>query len=238
VAALPISDFPWLTAVLPEKCGALDREWDRRNIMMSNLKRPLRMILLWLVATLGAGFPQPARAQGYVMFNGGNGGASHAVSGGFEMGKFFPKKDPRFLLGGDFSVAGNGYPGERSQFFQSDIRNEQQIGVVAGIRLAKGFYAVGTGGASSRDERDYLVANGKRILLAQVPGKVHGSGSGQVRFVYKRLIFGAGYHSRRGLVVGVGFTFSGFTPRRESLRREPSTLPRARDEGIAALAPG
>jgi hypothetical protein len=194
-------------------------------------------MLTLVLAAAGILFPQSLGAQGYVMFNGGNGGASHAASGGFEMGKFFPKENPRFLLGGDFSVAGNGYPGERAQFFQSDIRNEQQIGVVAGIRLVKGLYAVGTGGMSSRSERDYLVANGKRVLLAELPGTVHGSGSGQIRFVYRRLIFGAGYHSRRGLVVGVGFTFSGFTHSRESLSRKRSTLPRARNRRNAALGP-
>lgn len=181
-------------------------------------------LMTLVLAAAGILFPPSLGAQGYVMFNGGNGGASHAASGGFEMGKFFPKENPRFLLGGDFSVAGNGYPGVRDPFFQTDIRNEEQIGGAAGIRLAKGLYLVGTGGVSSRSERDYMVANGKRVLLAELPGTLYGSGSGQIRFVYKRLIFGAGYHSRRGLVVGMGFTFSSLVPKRKTALRERSTL--------------
>lgn len=105
-------------------------------------------------------------------------------------------------------MAGNGHPGERFPGFESDIRNEQQIGIVTGLRLVIHLYLVGTGGLSSRAERDYFVANGKRTLIAELPGTVYGSGSGQLRFVYKRLILGVGYHSRRGMVFGLGFPFS------------------------------
>jgi hypothetical protein len=167
-----------------------------------------RMLLAAILATLGLAFPKALCAQGYVMFSGGTGGAAHATSAGIEAGKFFPRNNPRFLLGGDFSVAVNGHPGERLPNFQTDIRNEQQIGAVAGLRLVKHLYLVGTGGVSSRDEKDYLVVNGKRTLIAEIQGTVYGSGSGQLRFVYRRFILGVGYHSRRGLVFWFGFTFA------------------------------
>ena len=167
------------------------------------------------LVVLGTAFAQLLCAQGYVMFNGGAGGAAHATSGGIEAGKFFPRENPRFLLGGDFSVAGNGHPGERLPNFETDIRNEQQIGAVVGVRLVRYLYLVGTGGVSSRSERDYVVANGKRTFVAEVIGRVYGSGSGQLRFVYKRFIVGVGYHSRRGLVFGVGFTFSNLLSNRK-----------------------
>ena len=174
-----------------------------------NKQPTCRTVFLLLFAIQGYALPQDLMAQGYVMFSGGGGGgAAHAASGGVEFGKLFPRENPRFLLGGDLSVATNGYPAERSEFFQTDVRNEQQIGAVAGLRVVRGVYLVGTGGLSERAERDYMIVNGKRILLAEVPGKTYGSGSGQLRFVYKRFVFGVGYHSRRGVVVGLGFTFS------------------------------
>lgn len=166
------------------------------------------MLLSVVLAALGTALPKVLRAQGYVMINGGVGGAAHAPSGGIEAGKFFPRNNPRFLLGGDFSVAVNGHPGERLPGFESDIRNEQQIGAVAGLRLVKHLYLVGTGGVSSRAEKYYFVGNGKRTFITELPGRIYGSGSGQFRLVYKRFIIGVGYHFRRGLVVGVGFTFS------------------------------
>jgi hypothetical protein len=173
-----------------------------------------RILFSVVLAMLGAGFPNALCAQGYMMLNGGVGGAAHGPSAGIEAGKFFPRNNPRFLLGGDFSVAVNGHPGERLPGFQTDIRNEQQIGAVAGFRLVRNLYLVGTGGLSSRAEKDYFVANGKRIFITELKGKVYGSGSGQLRFVYKRFILGVGYHSRRGLVVGVGFTLSNLSSSR------------------------
>jgi hypothetical protein len=167
-----------------------------------------RILFSVVLAMLAAAFPQALCAQGYVMFSGGTGGSAHAISAGIEAGKFFPRNNPRFLLGGEFSVAVNGHPGERLPYFQTDIRNEQQIGAVAGLRLVQHLYLVGTGGVSSRAEKDYIVANGKRTLIAEIQGTVYGSGSGQFRFVYKRFIVGLGYHSRRGLVFGFGFTFA------------------------------
>jgi hypothetical protein len=161
-----------------------------------------------LFSIQGLVFPQDLAGQGYVMFNAGDGGASRAWSGGVESGKFFPRENPRFLLGADFSATGNGYTSEKTTFFQSNICNEQQLGVAAGLRLAKGVYVVGTGGFSARAERDYMIVNGRKILLAELPGTTYGSGSGGFRFVYKRFIAGVGYHSRRGVVFGFGFTFS------------------------------
>ena len=167
-----------------------------------------QVLMAVLLATLTLVCPAVVRAQGYVMFNAGHGGGSHAWSGGVESGKFFPRENPRFLLGGAFSATGNGYTSEKTTYFQSDICNEQELDVAAGLRLVKGLYLVGTGGMSARAERDYMIANGKKILLAELPGTLYGSGSGGFRFVYKRFIAGVGYNSRRGVGFGFGFTFS------------------------------
>jgi hypothetical protein len=168
-----------------------------------------QVLMAVLLATLTLVCPAVMRAQGYVMFNAGHGGGSHALSGGVESGKFFPRENPRFLLGGAFSATGNGYTSEKTTYFQSDICNEQELDVAAGLRLVKGVYLVGTGGMSARAERDYIVANGEKILLAELPGTLYGSGSGGFRLVYRRFMVGVGYHSRRGVVFGFGFTFSG-----------------------------
>lgn len=178
------------------------------------------MRVLTLIAALGLAVPADLAGQGYLFLTGGGGGVARATSAGIEAGKIFPKEKPRYLGGGGFSLAFNGRPGETlGRNFQSEIRNEQEINAVAGIRLLKGLCAVATGGVSNRAERDFAFINGRRELIAELRGTVHGAGSGQLRLVYKRFVVGAGYHSRRGFVAGLGFTFSSFVPdRRTALR--------------------
>lgn len=168
------------------------------------------------IAALLVLMPSNGYGQGYVFFNGGGGGPAHAGSGGFEFGKIFPKENPRFLLGGAFSVTNNGYPlPQFTPFLKTDVRDEQELALVGGIRLARGIYAVGTGGMSDRSRKDYLVLGGNKDLLGEYGGTLRGVGSGQLRFVYRRFMLGVGYHSRRGLVAGVGFTFSRLLPGRK-----------------------
>ncbi len=168
------------------------------------------------MAALLALSPMDAHGQGYVFFNGGGGGPAHAGSGGVESGAFLPKSNPRFLVGGAFSVTNNGYPEQQiTPFLQTHVRDEQELSLVAGIRLARGVYAVGTGGMSDRARRDYFTVSGNKDLLGEYGGTIRGVGSGQLRFVYKRAMFGVGYHSRRGIIVGFGFTFSRLRPGRK-----------------------
>lgn len=169
-----------------------------------------------VLTLLAAAFPQNLRGQGYVFFDGGGGGPAQAGSGGIESGRFFPRENPRYLLGGAFSVIGNGYTEQpTTPFFKTNVRNEEELSVAGGIRLARGVYVVGTGGIADRSRRDYLVAGSNSDLLGEYDGTVRGCGSGQLRFVYKRVMFGVGYHSRRGMVAGVGFTFSSLRPGRK-----------------------
>lgn len=183
-----------------------------------------RKMLSIVLASAGFIFPQALMAQGYLMINGGNGGALHSGSFGVEAGAFFPEKDPRFLLGGDFSSIDRGYfeyvPGPNG----TRIPHEIESGAVGGIRMLRGVYLVGTGGVSWHSEQEFVAPDGESYWFGEgtligEKRKVYGSGSGQVRFVYRRLIFGAGYHSRRGVVVGVGFTFSGLAPGRKNTPR-------------------
>jgi hypothetical protein len=179
-------------------------------------KRFSQIAFVALLSFIGAARPQDLAAQGYVFFNGAGGGAAHAGGGGFEAGKIFPRDNPRFLLGGAFSVINNGYPEQQvTPFIQTHVRDEQEIALAGGIRLARGVYAVGTGGITARDHRDYLTTNTGRQFIEDYSGTVRGCGSGQLRFVYRKFMFGVGYHSRRGVVVGVGFTFSPLRPGRK-----------------------
>ncbi|MGE5327172.1 MAG: hypothetical protein ACM3NO_09050, partial [Deltaproteobacteria bacterium] len=124
--------------------------------------------------------------------------------------------NPRFLLGGAFSVMNNGYPEQQvTPFLKTNVRDEQELSLVGGIRLARGVYAVGSGGLSDRSRRDYFVLGGNKDLLGEYEGTLRGVGSGQLRFVYRRFMFGFGCHSRRGIVAGVGFTFSRLLPGRK-----------------------
>ena len=94
------------------------------------------------------------------------------------------------------------------------VGDEQELSLVGGYRLARGIYAVGTGGMSDRSRRDYLTVAGSKDLLGEYGGTLRGCGSGQLRFVYKRVMLGVGYHSRRGIIFGFGFTFSRLLPGR------------------------
>ncbi len=164
---------------------------------------------------IGLAFLIPANtfAQAYLFFDGGGGGPAHAGSGGIDSGVFFPRENPRFLAGGAFSVTNNGYPEQPySPFLHTHVRDEQELSLVGGIRLVRGVYAIGTGGLTDRARRDYLTTNTGQHFLEEYDGTVRGCGSGQLRFVFRKFIFGVGYHSRRGIMVGAGFTFSRLKP--------------------------
>ncbi len=173
-------------------------------------------VIHYLMVGLTFLIPSFALGQGYVFFNGGGGGAAHAGSGGFDSGVFFPKENPRFLVGGAWSVTNNGYREQPySPFLQTRVRDEQELSLVGGIRLVRGVYAVGTGGLTDRSRRDYLTTNTGQHFLEEYSGTVRGCGSGQLRFVFRKFLFGVGYHSRRGVIIGAGFTFSRLLPHRK-----------------------
>lgn len=183
-----------------------------------------RKMLSIVLASAGIIFPQALMAQGYFMLIGGNHGALNSGSFGIEAGTFFPRKDPRFFLGGDFSTIGKGYLDYLRGPNGTRIPDENEFGAVAGIRMLRGVYLVGTAGVSWHSEQEFLPPNGGSLWFGEgtligEKRKVYGSGSGQLRFVFKRMILGAGYHSRRGVVVGVGFTFSGLAPGRKNTPR-------------------
>lgn len=164
--------------------------------------------ILSFVTLTGFLFSSNVYAQGYLFVTGGGGGAAKAGSVDFEGGKILSSGNGRYLLGGSLSVAFNGRPGERfGEFFESDIRHEQEINGTAGIRQVRNLYLVSTAGLNDQFEKDFLVAQGRRLLIAELPREVYFSSSGQLRYVLKRFMIGGGYHSRRGIIAGLGFTF-------------------------------
>ncbi len=151
---------------------------------------------------------RPAHAQRYFFLNGGGGGAAQAGSVGGEAGKMFPSPDPKYLLGGSFSVAFNGRNGGNlGPAFQIHIRDEQQINAVAGVRLVKHLFLVGLLGVAAQSERDVITPVGQPQVIEEAPLHTYLSGAAQFRYVRKRAMVGVGYDSRRGVVGGLGLTF-------------------------------
>ena len=168
-----------------------------------------KLVLVFTALTLTASTGSHiAYCQGYVFFSGGGGGPARAENVGVEGGKIFTEKKYPYLLGGSLSVAFNGRKGENiGTFLETSIRNEQEINGAAGLRLVKGLFIVGTAGLSVQSEKDVINVPGTPTVIEEVPLNKYFSASGQLRYVYKRFMFGAGYHSRRGVLAGLGFAF-------------------------------
>lgn len=162
-----------------------------------------------LLLVLGICSPARLPAQGYMFFTGGGGGGSAgAGSFGVEGGKILARGDGKFFLGGSLGVAFNGRSGGRTgAFLETRIRNEQELYGAAGIRLQRRLYLVGTAGLADQSARDIIRVPGAPKVVEEYPLNTFVTGSGQLRFVFKRVVLGAGYHSRRGLIAGLGFTF-------------------------------
>ncbi len=161
-----------------------------------------------MMAVMNLWLSKDVYAQGYLFISGGGAGSAKAGSVGVEAGKMFPRRDPQYLLGGSFSVALNGSAGASvPPVFESKIRHEQEINGVAGFRFARGLFFVGTAGVSSQTEKDVFHFPGQPQEVDQIPLHTFFSGSGQFRYIHKKLMVGVGYHSRRGIIGGFGFTF-------------------------------
>lgn len=168
-----------------------------------------KYLLVALVVSCFVFGSKDANAGVYFFGNGGGGGKADGGSIGGEIGGIWPKDAPKYLLGLGLSQT-NSEKSEPATFILDKVRsNEYEFYGAAGLGLTKGFFITGTGGVTETCEGTVLKGDDPSSC-ADYDGndvKYKFTGSGQLRFVHKQLMLGIGYHSRRGIIGGIGISF-------------------------------
>lgn len=142
--------------------------------------------------------------DGYLLLTGGGGGESNAGSIGGEGGWI----GQNFLLGIGLSVIFTGGDWESKGYGYYKKHDDEYEGYgVVGIRILKDWFLVGTAGYSEETITGKTCAGGTCVEWDPEVEEGHFTYSGQLQYVYKRLIIGGGYHNRRGVVGRIGFSF-------------------------------
>lgn len=167
-----------------------------------------KYLFILLVVIFSLFVYENANAGVYIFGNIGSGGEVDDSSIGGEIGATLPTSNPSFLLGIGISVAGISKTERISDFADREFSDEWEGYGAVGIRLISGLYLVGTAGYSQQTESITLHAGGVSVEGGNEEVKdEHFTASGQLRYVYKSLIIGGGYHNRRGIIGGIGFAF-------------------------------
>lgn len=159
-----------------------------------------------------------ASANGYFLINGGSGGKYNASSLGGEIGVVWPATDLQYFLGFGISQINSEtreryYPaggGVNPPYVWDKVRsNEQELYAAGGLRLVNDFFLGGSVGASTVCEGTVLKGESASSCDSWDGNKseTNVTWSGQIRYIWKNLIIGGGYHNRRGPVLGIGFNF-------------------------------
>ena len=165
------------------------------------------IVALVLVCIVFIGFVHTgayADVGGYVFGNGGDGGEADGASGGLEGGLLLKQDAKIGWLGGlGLSATDREEPDDNREY------TEEWEGYFAfGIRpMIKNLYLVGTVGGSARDSSETLHIGGEVLEDMEQESEINFTTSGQVRYVWKHLMVGAGYHNRRGVIGGIGFAW-------------------------------
>lgn len=144
---------------------------------------------------------------GFYLF--GNVGGGDNVSYGGDLGAIWPSEDPKYLLGIGASSGGNSEEKEATFLLDRVKSSDLEIYAAFGYAFLKNLFIVGTAGATEVCEGTVFKGDDASSCASYDDNKTEYkfSGSGQLRYVYKHLIIGAGYHNRRGIVGGIGFMF-------------------------------
>lgn len=168
-----------------------------------------KYLLIVLFAVISLMVAHNANATVYFFGQLGSGGEVDDVSYGGEIGAIWPKEEPQYLLGIGLWWTEQS-ESESYTFLLDKVRSDEwELYGAAGINLIEGIFLAGTIGFSETCEGTVFKGdnpndcgsyddNDKEYKL---------TGSGQLRFTYKNLMIGAGYHNRRGIVGGIGFVF-------------------------------
>jgi hypothetical protein len=166
-------------------------------------------------------FPSVCAAEGYVMVNYGTGGEVDEPSLGVEIGGIF--LSPLHPAGGavsfglgvsvadtDESMPSTTLPPSPAPDYDLLARyndgNEQEVYMSFGAELVPALFAVAGVGYASWDT--VLVGrSGEQYYEVDTKGENEVSWSLGMRYIVQGLNVGLGYHSRRGILAGVGVAF-------------------------------
>lgn len=75
--------------------------------------------------------------------------------------------------------------------------------------MTKGFFITGTAAVTQTCEGTVFKGDHPSdcAFYDDNDVKYEFTGSGQLRFVLKQMVLGGGYHNRRGIIGGIGFSF-------------------------------
>ena len=177
--------------------------WHRR----SDLRRTILILCLVLITGLlltGRSYGGP-----YFLLTGGGGGRADAGSFGGEIGYMGEKA----LMGVGFSAVFSATDWEGIYYdppwwgIYERYDSELETYLAGGVRVLRGGFLVGTVGYSFQDIR-------RRLCVGSVPwtetrfraDREYLTLSGRLQYMHERLVISGGYHSRRGIVGGIGFS--------------------------------
>lgn len=178
-----------------------------------NKKKNLVFCIIFVIGLLNI---SNVYGGGYFLLTAGGGGEANAVNIGGEAGYMWRI----FLLGMGISVT---LPDSDWEKIDSDYdedfeyvddsgryekkEDELELYIAGGVRVLKDFFVVATAGYSIQAIAKKNCVPGLCIEWSPEFEKEYFTYSGQLRYVYKRLIIGGGYHNRRGIVGRIGITF-------------------------------
>ena len=166
--------------------------------------------------------PLNASASGYVLGTYGSGGEIDESSFGVEMGAIFLSyihpTGGAFSLGLGISVANSDenppsltyplLPGTRAVWSKDyNDGNEQEIYISLGAEIVPSLFLVVGGGFSRQDKVNIIGTSSGQMCEASDTTEHHGTFSLQFRYAIEGITFGLGYHTRRGVIAGLGVAF-------------------------------
>lgn len=160
------------------------------------------ILSVFLVLTV----PAVCNAAGYVFATFGNGGEVDSPSYGLELGGIFLSPyhptGGAFSLGVGVSVADSDENPPAVPDKKYNDGSEQEVFASAGVEIVPALFGVAGVGYSSQD-----VVKPSDTASRESDTDKHVTASLGVRYVVKNLAFGVGFHSRRGIMAGVGVAF-------------------------------
>ena len=178
------------------------------------MKSRIVLAAVAIVLIIGCG---NARAGGYLLLNVANSSELNGTSFGGEAGILWPRDTPKYMLGIGVSLkevdrtprytGGGHWQTARSPWDEVDYYGE--VYAAAGFGVGAGFFLTGTVGLTERCKGDvHQGESASQCVSVEGNDTQYGaSGSAQLRYIYKHLMVGAGYHINRGAIGLIGVIF-------------------------------
>jgi len=181
-----------------------------------------RLCLLAIACIIATLISHPALAGGYVMIDGGYGGEHDSGSFGVEVGAIKKaSENHRWLIGGEFSMIfidenppdylDYAIPHGDYRTLDKDYYDGEEFELCGkvGFEVIKKLFIIGGIGGSWNKK---VTINQSNVTgwyyIDKEETDANVTGMGELRYISDNgFAIGAGYHSRRGVVVGVGFAF-------------------------------